>query len=456
MLFQSQSFVLLFLPLVLLGFWLLAGRKTAHQWLLIAASIVFYGWWDIRFLPLLIGHAALTWIFAAWYHRSNKAWIVWLAVALNLTSLATFKYLTFLVDNLESVTGIVMPRSEIILPIGISFFTFQLISYLVDLKRGNAALYPFRTFFLFATFFPQLIAGPIVRHNQIIGQFSLDPFRAGLQRRIAAGLALFTLGFAKKVLLADKLAEKVDPVFLKAQAGMLSFGEAWTGTLGFSFQLFLDFSAYSEMAIGLGLLFGLQLPENFNRPYLATSLRDFWRRWHITLSLFLRDYLYIPLGGSRRGTAAYIGATMATMGLCGLWHGAGWTFVIWGLLHGAGLIVCRAWQKSGLALPAPAGWVLTMTFVMAGWVIFRSPDFSTAWNVMASATGFNGVAGKLDGTVTLGLAALVSLAVPSSHAILEKTLLPSRIIACAAALLLVVCILEVGNEPAASFIYFQF
>lgn len=448
--------MLLFLPLVLLGFWLLAGHTTARQWLLVVASIVFYGWWDIRFLPLLIGHAVLTWMFAAWFHKSNRDWIVWFAVALNLTSLGTFKYLTFLVENLEAVTGIVMPRSEIILPIGISFFTFQLISYLIDLKRGNAGLYPFRTFFLFATFFPQLIAGPIVRHNQIIDQFSLDPYRAGLQRRIAAGLALFTLGFAKKVLLADKLAEKVDPLFLKAQAGMLTFGEAWTGTLGFSFQLFLDFSAYSEMAIGLGLLFGLQLPENFNRPYLATSLRDFWRRWHITLSLFLRDYLYIPLGGSRRGVAIYIAATAATMGLCGLWHGAGWTFVIWGLMHGGGLIVCRAWQSNGLRLPAAAGWVLTMAFVMVGWVIFRSPDFSTAWNIMASAIGHNGLTGELDGQVTLGLAALVSLAVPSAHTIIERTLIPSRLVAGTAALLLAVCILEVGNEPAANFIYFQF
>jgi len=444
------------MPLVLVGFWLLAGHRTARQWLLVAASIVFYGWWDIRFLPLLIGHAVFTWIFAAWFHRSNRNWIVWLAVALNLTSLATFKYLAFLVDNLETLTGIAMPRNEIILPIGISFFTFQLISYLVDLKRGNAGLYPFRPFFLFATFFPQLIAGPIVRHNQIIAQFSLDPFRDGLQRRIAAGLALFTLGFAKKVLLADKLAEKVDPVFLKAQESMLTFGEAWTGTLGFSFQLFLDFSAYSEMAIGLGLLFGLQLPENFNRPYLATSLRDFWRRWHITLSLFLRDYLYIPLGGSRHGVAVYIAATVATMGLCGLWHGAGWTFVIWGLMHGAGLIVCRAWQSNGPALPAAAGWMLTMGFVMAGWVIFRSPDFSTAGNMMASALGLNGLTGQLDGQMTLFLAALVSLVVPSAHAIVERTLVPSRLVAGAAALLLAVCILEVGNEPAANFIYFQF
>ena len=456
MLFQSQAFVLLFLPATLAGFWLLSRHEAARQWLLIAASLVFYAWWDIRFLPLLIGHAVITWGLAILYRRFRHAGLCWLAVILNLSSLATFKYLDFLLSNFEALTNVVLPRDEIILPIGISFFTFQLISYMIDLKRGDAPIYSFRTFLLFVTFFPQLIAGPIVRHNQIIDQFRLDPFRPGLHHRIAAGLTLFTLGFAKKILLADKLAERVDPIFLKAQTAAVTFGEAWTGALGFSFQLFLDFSAYSEMAIGLGLLFGLVLPENFNRPYLSTSLRAFWRRWHITLSLFLRDYVYIPLGGSRSGLATYVIATVATMGLCGLWHGAGWTYIAWGLMHGAGLLVCHFWRQAGLALPAFAGWLLTMLFVMIGWVLFRAVDFQTAWTILSAAAGANGWTGGLGGEALLGLAAIASLALPSTHAILEKTLIPSRLVACAAAILLAVCILEVGNAPPASFIYFQF
>ena len=194
-----------------------------------------------------------------------------------------------------------LPRAHILLPIGISFFSFQLISYLVDRLRDDAPLYPFRPFALFVLLFPHLIAGPIVRHNELVPQFAADPLRPGLWQRIGTGLVLFTIGFAKKVLVADKLAELVDPLFARATHEWLSFGDAWTAALAFSFQLFLDFSAYTEMAIGIALLFGLLLPENFRRPYLATNLRDFWRRWHISLSNFIRDYLYIPLGGSRNG-----------------------------------------------------------------------------------------------------------------------------------------------------------
>ena len=195
--------------------------------------------------------------------------------------------------------------------------------------------------------YPHLIAGPIVRHNELVPQFSLDPRREGLWQRIGIGLVIFTIGFAKKVLLADTLGGIADPLFADARLHALNLGEAWTAVLAFSFQLFLDFSAYTEMAIGSALIFGFVLPENFRRPYLATDIRDFWRRWHISLSNFLRDYLYIPLGGSRHGPWRYLLATMVTMGLCGFWHGAGWTYVVWGLWHGLGLAICHAWQRLG-------------------------------------------------------------------------------------------------------------
>jgi len=237
------------------------------------------------------------------------------------------------------------------LPIGISVFTFQLACYLVDVARGEAHCYPWRRVTLFVSLFPHLIAGPIVRHHQIMPQLDADPLRPGLAERMAKGLAYCVIGCAKKVLLADPMANIADPIFAAAAFSSPSLIDAWHGALAFSFQLFLDFSAYTEMAIGIGLMLGVRFPNNFEMPYRANDLAAFWRRWHITLSQLIRDYLYIPLGGSRHGWVVYVKATMISMGLCGLWHGAGWTFVVWGLAHGAGLVVCRAWQKSGLRLP---------------------------------------------------------------------------------------------------------
>ena len=294
------------------------GSAAARQWVLIAASLVFYGWWDPRFVILVVSQITATWLLARAYEQTGaRAWLI-AGVVLNLASLGTFKYLDFLLVSFEAATGVALPRAHLILPIGISFFSFQLISYLVDRMRGNAPLYPFRPFALFVLVFPHVIAGPIVRHNELVPQFALDPRREGMWAGIGAGLVIFTVGFAKKVLLADRLAPTVDQLFAQATQRVLDFGEAWTAGLAFSFQLFLDFSAYTEMAIGSALLFGLVLPENFRRPYLSTDLRDFWRRWHISLSNFLRDYLYIPLGGSRHGASRYVFATIVTMGLCGL------------------------------------------------------------------------------------------------------------------------------------------
>src|SRR6516162_7310708 len=369
MLFQSQGFTLIFLPLAVLAYYAVARSVAARQYVLIAASLVFYGWWDARFIPLLVGQIAASWLLAVLGARLKRAWPLYAGIVLNLASLATFKYLDFLLASAQGLIGIELPRAHILLPIGISFFSFQLISYLVDRLRDDAPIYPFRPFALFVLLFPHLIAGPIVRHNELVPRFDLDPLRPGLWQRIGTGLVLFTIGLAKKVLLADKLAEMADPLFARAGHEWLSLGDAWTAALAFSFQLFVDFSAYTEMAIGIALLFGLLLPENFRRPYLATNLRDFWRRWHISLSTFMRDYLYIPMGGSRAGVSRYVFATLATMGLCGLWHGAGWTYVAWGLWHGAGLVICHAWQRVGRPLPQAAGWLLTMLFVLCGWVV---------------------------------------------------------------------------------------
>jgi alginate O-acetyltransferase complex protein AlgI len=456
MLFQSHVFVFAFLPALLAIYYAAVRAPAVRQWVLIGGSLVFYGWWDVRFVPLLVGQIGATWLLALLQERTgSRAWLV-AGVVLNLASLGTFKYLDFVVASIEAATGVALPRANLVLPIGISFFSFQLISYLVDRMRADAPIYPFRPFALFVLLFPHLIAGPIVRHNELVPQFAEDPLRPGLWQRFGTGLVLFTLGLAKKVLLADKLATVADPLFLQAATRSLTFGESWTAALAFSFQLFLDFSAYTEMAIGIALMFGLLLPENFRRPYIATDLRDFWRRWHISLSTFLRDYLYIPLGGSRAGVARYVLATVVTMGLCGLWHGAGWTFVAWGLWHGVGLIICRGWQQFGRPMPALAGWLLTMAFVLVGWVVFRAVDFSTAASILASLVGSHGFGGALGSPGLLIAAALVSALIPSAHEIKDIYLRPWPALAAAGGATAVYCMLEVGQGPPLNFIYFQF
>ncbi len=456
MLFQSQFYVLMFLPLTVALYYAAARSERARQWVLIAASLFFYGWWDPRFVILVVSQITVTWLLARAYERTAEKFWLSAGVMLNLASLGTFKYLDFLLGSFETLSGFVLPRAHFILPIGISFFSFQLISYLIDRMRGDAPLYPFRPFALFVLVFPHVIAGPIVRHNELVPQFALSPLRHGMWARIGAGLVIFTVGFGKKVLLADRLAPTVDQLFSQGVQRALDFGEAWTAALAFSFQLFLDFSAYTEMAIGSALLFGLILPENFRRPYLSTSLRDFWRRWHISLSNFLRDYLYIPLGGSRHGAARYAIATLITMGLCGLWHGAGWTYVVWGLWHGAGLVICRAWQQLNRPLPAIAGWAITMLFVVVGWVVFRANGFASAGLILGSLAGFNGFGGTLAEAKLILIAALASALIPSAHEMKDSLLRPMPVLAVATALLAAFCVFEVGKGAPVNFIYFQF
>jgi alginate O-acetyltransferase complex protein AlgI len=456
MLFQSQFYVLVFLPLAVAAYYAAANSVALRQWALIGVSLFFYGWWDWRFIPLLIGQVTATWLLALLHARTEWKGALIAGVVLNLASLGTFKYLDFLLSSIGTLRGLNLPKASIVLPIGISFFSFQLISYLVDRMRGDAPLYPLRPFALFVMLFPHLIAGPIVRHNELIPQFAADPRRDGLWQRVSTGLIIFTVGFGKKVLLADYLAELVDPLFDHATTSALSFGEAWTAVLGFSFQLFLDFSAYTEMAIGTALMFGLVLPENFRRPYVASDLREFWRRWHISLSKFLRDYLYIPLGGSRHGTARYVAATIVTMGLCGLWHGAGWTYVVWGLWHGVGLIACHAWQRLKRPLPAPAGWLLTMMFVLTGWVVFRAANFGTAGSILWSTLGMTGLTGSLSDPWLLLIAGLASVLIPSAHEMMNRELRPYPALAFGGAVLAIICVLEVGRGTPLPFIYFQF
>lgn len=458
MLFHSQGFLLLFLPAVLILYYALAARVAAREWLIIVASAVFYAWWDVRFLPLLVGEVAIGWLLAEAYFRTGKRGLLTLGIVATLAVLGLFKYLDFFAGALMRLIGHPIRPSGIVLPIGISFFTFQIVSYFIDAGRGEAPRYSFRRYALVILLFPHLIAGPIVRHAELVPQFDADPRRAGLAERLSRGLALFLVGFLTKILIADKLAPLVDQIFLDAGYSAPPFLEAWAGALGFALQIFFDFAAYSEMAMGLAMMLGLSFPLNFAMPYRATSLREFWRRWHMSLSRFLRDYLYIPLGGSRAGFTRFALATMTTMGLCGLWHGAGWPFIVWGLVHGAGLVVCRAWQLRGVPLPDFAGWALTFLFTVSAFVPFRAPDLATTLHMLSGMVGTAGLgeAPPQRLLILLAIAHVLALLPRPNPELVERYLRPHPALAIASAALAFWGIVEVGRGQPASFIYFQF
>lgn len=458
MLFSSGVFILVFLPITLGLYYALAGNRSARIGLLIAASLVYYGYWDVRFVPLLVGLALANWLLARLFAEGRgKVWLD-LGLVLNLAALGFFKYANFFLDNVYAVAGRSAPRLDIILPLGISFFIFQKISYLLDLRRGDRHVYPLADYCLFVFFFPQLIAGPIVRHNEIIPQFDAPPRRPEMWENLARGATLFVVGLMKKVAIADTLAPNVDMLFGKAAAGTpLSFAEGWAAAVCFALQIYFDFSGYSDMAIGLASMFGFRLPFNFDAPYRAASIREFWRRWHMTLSRFLRDYLYIPLGGNRRGGARQAVNVVVTMLLGGLWHGAAWTFVAWGGLHGLALAVNGAWARSGRRLPWLAGWAVTTLFTLVGWVLFRAADFGTAWHVLQSMAGLHGFgAVRLDNHLVLYLGLAVALLGPTSQQAILNRLRPERWAAAAAAVALVWALLAIGGRLQHEFIYFQF
>lgn len=311
----------------------------------------------------------------------------------NVVALAYYKYAGFLLSNIDLVFGLNLPASEIVLPLGISFFTFQQIAFLVDAYKGKAAHADFLNYGVFITFFPQLIAGPIVHHREMMPQLSRQKiFGCGFDR-FAVGWTIFIIGLFKKVVLADYFDQFATPVFAAADQGQsLHFSEAWIGALAYTFQIYFDFSGYSDMATGLARLFGVRLPLNFYSPYKAANIIDFWRRWHLTLSRFLRDYLYIPLGGNRRGVARRYVNLIVTMLLGGLWHGAGWNFLIWGGMHGVLLAANHAWRRQGLRMKPFLSTALTFLAVVSAWVFFRAETFSGAAYMLSAMADFSGAA----------------------------------------------------------------
>jgi D-alanyl-lipoteichoic acid acyltransferase DltB (MBOAT superfamily) len=460
MLFHSQAFVLLFLPVAVLLYYRFAHHVRLREYMLIAASLFFYSWWDYRFFPLILGQTVISWIFAELYLRRPVRAIIILAITLNLSVLGLFKYLNFFLENLHEISGLDLPQSNIILPIGISFYTFQIISYLADLLRKKSTpRYSLRRFVLYVTLFPQLIAGPIVRHNEIMSQFDLDPLRPGISERLSRGLVLFFIGLVEKVFIADKLAKIADPIYTAATTSIITIAETLTAVLAFTLQVFFDFSAYSDMAIGIGLMLGLTLPQNFNMPFRALTLTELWQRWHMTLTRFLGDYVFRPTYRKGRGFGQYIYAALFTMGLVGLWHGAGWTYVLWGLMQGFGLIVCRLWRKQSTRLPRIIAWALTFGFfTFTVGLFFRAKDLATSFRMISGLFGEAGL-GVLPSLGTLSTIAItfaISLISLTGFEFATNRFKPRRLATVGLAFVAVYCLLEVGRGQPQNFIYFQF
>ena len=462
MLFNSHAFILVFLPVVLGLYYWAGDQRHLRQAVVVIASLAFYGYWNIRFVPLLVGLTLVNYAIVRLYgarHRFGAGnWLPMFGVVLNLLVLCIFKYADFFGANVSLLLGQAFKPWDIILPLGISFFAFQKISYLIDLKRGDRHIYGFLDFCMFVTFFPQLIAGPLVRHNEIIDQFSLSPRRPEMWENLGRGWMLFLLGIIKKVGIADTVAMTCDPLFQNAAAGiLLNAVEAWTAALTYTLQIYYDFSGYSDMAIGLALMFGLRIPFNFDAPYRSLSIREFWRRWHMTLSRFLRDYLYIPLGGNQDGPSRQALNVVITMLLGGLWHGANWTFVAWGGLHGIALALNSAWNRRNWRMFPPFGWILTMLFVMGAWVLFRSPDFMTAASIFQSMAALNGIGStRIPDWWVVPVAVLLAVFGPTTQRLALQSLRPSPRLAALAGLVMALALLLIGGRVPNEFIYFQF
>jgi len=396
-LFNSYEFIFFFLPVTFFVYFFLLRERwiVAAKGFLVFASLFFYSWWNIDYLPLILVSMLFNYIVGNTLNenfnkvRTRRKTVLAIGVTANLALLAYFKYSDFLIENLNLFAGSNISLLHLALPLAISFFTFQQIAYLVDSYRRETKEYDFLNYALFVTFFPQLIAGPIVHHAEMMPQFASRWNAVKNYRHIATGLFVFSLGLFKKVVIADTFAQWANAGFDTHTA--LNFFEAWATSLSYTFQLYFDFSGYTDMAIGAALLFNIKLPFNFNSPYKALDIQDFWRRWHMTLSRFLRDYIYIPLGGNRKGSFRTYTNLLITFLLGGIWHGAGWTFVFWGLLHGVALMTHRFWKSLGFTLPKIWAWIVTFLFINITWVFFRANEWGDAVRVLKGMLGLSGI-----------------------------------------------------------------
>lgn len=389
MLFYSFEFMYLFLPVALGGYYLFGNikRHLAVKWVVVC-SLFFYGWWNPYYLIFLGGSLLFNYYSGLVLRKARHKFLLAFSILINLGFIGYFKYAGFFASILTDLSGTLFLLNDIVLPLGISFFTFQQISWLIDNYSGRISdqdrgLWEYGQF---VVFFPQLIAGPIVHHSQMMPQFYEEKNRVVNWQHMAMGISIFVVGLAKKVVIADSAAPYSNMVFEGVKNGSpVGFMDAWIGALAYTVQIYFDFSGYADMAIGLALMFNIHLPLNFNSPYKSVSIAEFWRRWHMTLGAFLRDYVYIPLGGSHCRQLRNYTNLLATLFLCGVWHGAGWTFILWGVLHGIFLMIHRAWSRlSPLALPRFMAVGLTFVCVVFAWVLFRAHSLADAWVIVNS------------------------------------------------------------------------
>lgn len=397
MLFNSLEFIFFFLPFSFFIYFSLLKKRLiiGAKGFLVFASLFFYSWWNVSYLPIILSSILFNYVIGRSLNpHQNKIPIqrrslLIFGIVCNIALLGYFKYTDFLIENFNLAYDVSLSPLNLALPLAISFFTFQQIAYLVDSYRGETAEYDFLNYALFVTFFPQLIAGPIVHHGQMMPQFMSKWKLVPNHKNIATGLFIFSIGLFKKVVIADTFAQWATAGF--DQAPVLNFFEAWGTSLSYTFQLYFDFSGYADMAIGAALLFNIKLPINFNSPYKALNIQDFWRRWHITLSGFLRDYVYIPLGGSRKGEIRTYTNLFSTFIIGGIWHGAGWTFIFWGAGHGLAIVIYRIWNKIGCVMPKALAWFITFNFINITWVFFRAKEWVDAVKVIKGMLGISGV-----------------------------------------------------------------
>jgi len=397
MLFNSAIFIFAFLPITFFIYFYLnkKGLYKEAKIFLVLASLFFYSWWNIKYLPLIIVSMLVNYnigkMLALYKKRKENniaKYLLFIGILFNVSLLGYFKYMDFFIQNINILFNTNISLLHLALPLAISFFTFQQIAYLVDSFKGETHEYDFLNYSLFVTFFPQLIAGPIVHHSEMMPQFLQKDNRVKNEYNIALGLFIFSIGLFKKVVIADTFAQWANYGFDTARE--LNTLEAWITSLSYTFQLYFDFSGYTDMAIGVALLFNIKLPTNFSSPYKAINIQDFWRRWHITLSRFLKDYIYIPLGGNRKGKINTYLNIFITFLIGGIWHGAGWTFVLWGSMHGIALIIHRIWKLIGVKLPKIIAWFITFNFINITWIFFRANNFKDALKVLKGMFTLNG------------------------------------------------------------------
>ena len=483
MLFNSYPYIFLFLPIVAIIYYVLTKQRliTMSKAWLVLASIFFYNWWNPKYTPILLFSIIFNFAIGSSFNSINpktkwhKKSILIFGIVVNLLILGYYKYMDFFIQNLNIIFHTNLPLFKIILPLGISFFTFQQITYIIDSYRGETKEYDFLNYALFVSFFPQLIAGPIVYHKEIMPQFMSLRTKILSHKNLILGIFLFVIGLFKKVVLADTFSGYVNTGFHLDNITML---EGWISSLSYTFQIYFDFSGYCDMAMGSALLFNIKLPLNFNSPYKSESIQEFWNRWHITLSRFLKNWVYFPLGGSQISNKRTYINTMITFLVSGLWHGAAWTFVIWGALHGICLCINRFWKKFNIVIPKWINILITFLAINAMWILFRAETFSQAKKVFLSLFDFGNLVipktynltlrFKNAGTITdyndailfLILGIILIFVSKNSIELISNIKFNTKkkafLFGAVFALIFIICIIKMTLIPYTEFIYFNF